>query len=73
MTTRNLGEREAGATDAELYMNKARTVQARIDARRANGQPPTKDQSADLERWLSLAAEAGHPALVAQEAEYASV
>lgn len=63
MTTRNLGDREAGTTDAQVYMNNARTVQARIDGRRAQGKPPTKDQSADLERWLSLAEQAGHPGI----------
>lgn len=67
MTTRNLGQREAGTTDAQLYMNNARTVQARINARRDLGQPPTKDQSRDLSRWLALALKAGHPILVAQD------
>ena len=58
MTTKNLGPRENPDTEAAMYRNRARSVADRIAQRRALGKPPTKDQSADLARYLGLAEQA---------------
>lgn len=64
MTTKELGPRELGTTDAEMYRNRARDVSRRIADRRNTGRPPTKDQSRDLARWLGLAEQADNEAMI---------
>jgi hypothetical protein len=65
--------REIPATDAALWRNKARTIHARITQRVAAGGQPTKDQTRDMERALSLAGRAEADAVSVAPAGWESV